>query len=114
MHIFTNQFTLTNFKGSVVIDADQISKNISKNQLSFSFPDGHREPLYWSLPLQFVGNQVLSYGGSLRFSVLNSIFSGQYVPDRDVILTGNDITLIWTRKDAKEEVHCVHDYFFVK
>lgn len=104
MVIFNDLFTLTNHQGNALVEANDLTTDIANNQLSFDFPNGHEETLYWSLPESFVGNQVLSYGGALRFTVRNSNFSGQYVADRDVILNGNDISLIWSRQDQTDEV----------
>lgn len=104
MDIFRDEFTLTNLQGNAVVKYNDLAVDIASNKLSYDFPNGHQETLYWSLPEQFVGNKVLSYGGKLIFTVQNPNFTGQYVADRDVILNGNGISLIWTRKDHTEEV----------
>lgn len=103
MVIFNDEFTVTNHKGHAVINANELITNIAENEFRFELPNGQDETLYWSLPEQFVGNQILSYGGALQFTVRNN-FSGQFVVDRDVILNGNEISLIWIRDDHKEEV----------
>lgn len=105
MVIFIDRFTLTDHKGNAVVNADNLTVDVSQNQLSYDFPNGqHTDTLYWSLPESFVGNKILSYGGALRFTLRNPSFSGQYVSDRDVILNGNGISLFWVRPDPAQEV----------
>lgn len=94
MIIFDDRFTLTNRLGEPRQSSEDLVTDLSANQLSASV-DGS-EIFYWSLPTRFLGNQILSYGGSLNFTIRN-IGDGEYVPDQDVILTGNGLTLFWTR-----------------
>ncbi|XP_032903835.1 basement membrane-specific heparan sulfate proteoglycan core protein isoform X4 [Amblyraja radiata] len=50
---------------------------------------------YWRLPHQYLGNKVTSYGGRLRYTLsYDSGFRGTAVPDADVQIIGNDITLV--------------------
>ncbi|XP_064423963.1 basement membrane-specific heparan sulfate proteoglycan core protein isoform X2 [Latimeria chalumnae] len=50
---------------------------------------------YWQLPQKFLGDKVGSYGGSLRYTLsYNAGARGSQVPDADVQIIGNDITLV--------------------
>ncbi|XP_073512146.1 basement membrane-specific heparan sulfate proteoglycan core protein isoform X5 [Phyllobates terribilis] len=50
---------------------------------------------YWSLPKLFLGDKVTSYGGTLRYTLTyTSGIRGSPLPDADVQITGNDITLV--------------------
>ncbi|XP_063001421.1 basement membrane-specific heparan sulfate proteoglycan core protein [Elgaria multicarinata webbii] len=50
---------------------------------------------YWLLPKPFLGDKVGSYGGRLRYTLsYNAGARGTPLPDADVQLTGNDITLV--------------------
>ncbi|KAM3922273.1 basement membrane-specific heparan sulfate proteoglycan core protein isoform 4-T4 [Leptodactylus fuscus] len=56
------------------------------------FPEGI---FYWSLPKVFLGDKVTSYGGTLRYTLTyTSGIRGSPLPDADVQITGNDITLV--------------------
>ncbi|CAJ0956023.1 unnamed protein product, partial [Ranitomeya imitator] len=56
------------------------------------FPEG---VFYWSLPKLFLGDKVTSYGGTLRYTLTyTSGIRGSPLPDADVQITGNDITLV--------------------
>ncbi|XP_075461950.1 basement membrane-specific heparan sulfate proteoglycan core protein isoform X3 [Ascaphus truei] len=52
---------------------------------------------FWTLPSQFLGNKVDSYGGSLSFKVRYGLTRGQSEPVRkpDVVLIGNGQRLIY-------------------
>ncbi|KAL1020675.1 hypothetical protein UPYG_G00003200 [Umbra pygmaea] len=54
---------------------------------------------YWTLPRQFLGNKIDSYGGSLRYKVRYTLARGQTEPEEkpDVILTGNGQRLVYRR-----------------
>ncbi|XP_072282815.1 basement membrane-specific heparan sulfate proteoglycan core protein, partial [Pyxicephalus adspersus] len=55
-------------------------------------PDG---VFYWSLPKAFLGDKVASYGGTLRYTLSYTAgIRGSPLPDADVQITGNDITLV--------------------
>ncbi|XP_053136681.1 basement membrane-specific heparan sulfate proteoglycan core protein isoform X4 [Hemicordylus capensis] len=50
---------------------------------------------YWGLPEAFLGDKVGSYGGRLRYTLsYNAGGRGPPLPDADVQITGNDITLV--------------------
>ncbi|XP_069802948.1 basement membrane-specific heparan sulfate proteoglycan core protein isoform X4 [Dendropsophus ebraccatus] len=56
------------------------------------FPEG---VFYWSLPKVFLGDKVTSYGGTLRYTLTyTSGIRGSPLPDADVQIMGNDITLV--------------------
>ncbi|XP_039364874.1 basement membrane-specific heparan sulfate proteoglycan core protein isoform X5 [Mauremys reevesii] len=65
-------------------------------QLSFGrFGQLGQESYYWQLPEPYQGDKVGSYGGRLRYTL--SYSSGGRsapLPDADVQITGNDITLV--------------------
>ncbi|XP_050953192.1 basement membrane-specific heparan sulfate proteoglycan core protein isoform X13 [Labeo rohita] len=56
---------------------------------------------YWSLPRQFLGNKVDSYGGYLRFKVSYSLQRGGSEPKEkpDVVLSGSGQKFIYRRGD---------------
>ncbi|XP_066493850.1 basement membrane-specific heparan sulfate proteoglycan core protein isoform X4 [Tiliqua scincoides] len=50
---------------------------------------------YWELPKAFLGDQVGSYGGRLHYTLSYNVGRrGTPLPDADVQITGNDITLV--------------------
>ncbi|KAL9879193.1 terribly reduced optic lobes isoform 28-T30 [Glossina fuscipes fuscipes] len=60
------------------------------------------EPLYWSLPAQFLGNKISTYGGKLNYTLSYSPMPGGLMsrstsPDV-VIKSGEDLTMIHYRK----------------
>ncbi|XP_037931811.1 basement membrane-specific heparan sulfate proteoglycan core protein [Teleopsis dalmanni] len=56
-------------------------------------PYGARDAPYLALPADYMGNQLKSYGGSLKYEV-NFIGSGRPTQSPDVIITGNGFTLV--------------------
>lgn len=69
------------------------------NKISNRIHDGNT--YYWSLPARFLGNQLRSYGGYLTFNIENDAY-GTYIPDQDIIIRGNGLTLVWTRGNPRE------------
>ncbi|CAM4577609.1 unnamed protein product [Lepidochelys kempii] len=65
-------------------------------QLSFGhFGQLGQESYYWQLPEPYQGDKVGSYGGRLRYTLsYNSGGRSAPLPDADVQITGNDITLV--------------------
>ncbi|XP_075155739.1 terribly reduced optic lobes isoform X4 [Haematobia irritans] len=60
------------------------------------------EPLYWSLPAQFLGNQITAYGGKLSYNLSynpmpGGLMSRSTTPDV-VIKSGEDLTIIHYRR----------------
>ncbi|XP_075331347.1 basement membrane-specific heparan sulfate proteoglycan core protein isoform X3 [Odontesthes bonariensis] len=59
--------------------------------------------LYWQLPEQFRGDKVVSYGGTLKYTISYvADLRARYLDDVDVQIIGNDITLVtsqpWPRR----------------
>jgi len=55
---------------------------------------------YWRLPSSFLGNQLFSYGGHLKYSIrYQKPFSPSPLSIPDVIIRGNGITLYHSEKD---------------
>eukprot|EP00063_Salmo_salar_P027465 XP_014002300.1 PREDICTED: basement membrane-specific heparan sulfate proteoglycan core protein isoform X17 [Salmo salar] len=54
---------------------------------------------YWTLPRQFLGNKIDSYGGLLKYKVRYTLARGETEPEEkpDVILTGNGQRLVYRR-----------------
>ncbi|XP_042569689.1 basement membrane-specific heparan sulfate proteoglycan core protein-like isoform X7 [Cyprinus carpio] len=65
---------------------------------------------YWSLPRQFLGNKVDSYGGYLKFKVSYSLQRDGSQPKEkpDVVLSGNRQKLIYRRGDPTLPVTINH------
>ncbi|XP_031635070.1 basement membrane-specific heparan sulfate proteoglycan core protein isoform X6 [Contarinia nasturtii] len=96
--IFEDKFPLTNRIGEVQTNEDP-AIDFATNKLSNRIYDGNT--YYWSLPQRFLGNQLKSYGGYLSFGIENEAY-GTYIPDQDIIIRGNGITLVWTRFNPNE------------
>lgn len=103
MNLFEDKFTLTDHLGYIKV-ADEPIPDISRNEFSANVYD--TQTYYWSLPARFLGNQILSYGGQLNFTVRNE-GHGSYVEDQDVLLTGNGLTLSWSRRSHDEGVSLI-------
>ncbi|KAG7271027.1 hypothetical protein CRUP_015235 [Coryphaenoides rupestris] len=54
---------------------------------------------YWTLPRQFLGNKIDSYGGSLKYKIRYTLARGLSEPEEkpDVILVGNGRRLVYRR-----------------
>ncbi|KAM8796373.1 basement membrane-specific heparan sulfate proteoglycan core protein [Eudromia elegans] len=65
-------------------------------QLTYGrFAELGRESYYWQLPPLYQGDKVGSYGGRLRYTLAYTPGGrGAPLPDADVQITGNDITLV--------------------
>ncbi|XP_055304959.1 basement membrane-specific heparan sulfate proteoglycan core protein isoform X6 [Sitodiplosis mosellana] len=96
--IFDDKFPLTNRIGDVQSKEEPVI-DFATNKLSNRIYDGNT--YYWSLPQRFLGNQLKSYGGYLSFSIENEAY-GTYIPDQDIIIRGNGLTLVWTRANPNE------------
>lgn len=60
------------------------------------------ERWYWSLPRKYTGNQIKSYGGRLVFTQrFTQRPQAVYVPDQDIIITGNGVTIYWSNPQAQ-------------
>ncbi|XP_028137681.2 basement membrane-specific heparan sulfate proteoglycan core protein isoform X7 [Diabrotica virgifera virgifera] len=98
-HGFTITDILLRTRISDNFDIDELM-----NEISHGFLPSNRETLYWSLPSTFTGNQVKSYGGNLEYSQrFTQRPQARYVPDKDVIIIGNGITIFWTNPAEQRE-----------
>lgn len=93
INIFSDTFAVA-YRDGNPLNVDTIDRDFDKNRMSYA--TGGEDGIFWSLPSKFTGNQILSYGGNLIFN-LETEGSGEYVRDHDVIMRGNDITLVWQR-----------------
>ncbi|CAL1298853.1 unnamed protein product [Larinioides sclopetarius] len=95
---YNHNFQLTSrFRTRTITEG--IIVNPSQNEVSFtSFP---REPeqtetLFWSLPAQFLGNKLASYGGKLKYTQQYLAGDGgDLYADADVEMTGNGISVFY-------------------
>uniref|UniRef100_A0A336LPI6 CSON010513 protein n=1 Tax=Culicoides sonorensis TaxID=179676 RepID=A0A336LPI6_CULSO len=90
----THGYRMTNRENTQELE-DRYEVNSFEAKLSYSFPD--EGTFYWSLPARLLGNQILSYGGNLTITQFTE-GRGSYVPDQDVIIKGNGLTLFWQRR----------------
>ncbi|KAG5900605.1 hypothetical protein JTB14_017460 [Gonioctena quinquepunctata] len=91
-----NEFILTDLFFRTKI-TEIFDVNPRMNEISYNFLPSQRETFFWSLPSVFTGNQIKSYGGRLEYSQRFTQRPGAtYVPDKDVIITGNGITIYWS------------------
>ncbi|XP_046437149.1 basement membrane-specific heparan sulfate proteoglycan core protein-like isoform X37 [Daphnia pulex] len=88
-------FTLSERNG---VSVPNLRINIDQNEISYTFSSTPaRSPkLYWSLPPQFTGNKVTSYGGQIsitqRYDERQGAVGQRFI-DSDVILTSGRISL---------------------
>ncbi|XP_077509169.1 basement membrane-specific heparan sulfate proteoglycan core protein-like isoform X48 [Amblyomma americanum] len=95
---YAHNFQLSNRYHSNVV-TETIVVNPSINEVSYSsFPGdpAEKETLFWSLPAQFLGNKLTSYGGLLRYTQRFTADSdGETYSDADVQITGNGVTIFY-------------------
>jgi Laminin B (Domain IV)/Laminin EGF domain len=96
----SNRFVITDRDGTNAL-IDQFDINIDSNEISMNFNDDYYI-YYWNLPDRYTGNLIASYGGNLQLT-LRTDGNGPYVPDQDVIIKGNGITLAHTRNNIESE-----------
>ncbi|XP_041859531.1 basement membrane-specific heparan sulfate proteoglycan core protein isoform X3 [Melanotaenia boesemani] len=103
-----------NFKGvNVTYPSRPVTPPLSSTQLlinpemeEFQLVDLSRRFLnldsFWTLPRQFLGNKIDSYGGSLKFKVRYTLARGlsEPVERSNVILVGNGRRLVYRRGNA--------------
>lgn len=72
--------------------------NVAENKIGYTFRQGSNQRLYWSLPADFTGNKIKSYGGRIEFTqhYTTNRYNSNYSPDQDVIIIGNGVTIYWT------------------
>lgn len=97
--------------------SDRIQVNIYHNELYFhslfwlhqvhqtDSGEPKRETLYWSLPPQFLGNRLSSYGGQIRYKQRYTTHSGdgQFISDVDVFMIGNGVMLQYINSEPFDE-----------
>lgn len=95
---YAHNFQLSNRYHSNIV-TETIVVNPSNNEVSYSsFPrdPAEKETLFWSLPAQFLGNKLTSYGGLLRYTQRFTADSdGETYSDADVQITGNGVTIFY-------------------
>ncbi|KAM9297026.1 LOW QUALITY PROTEIN: basement membrane-specific heparan sulfate proteoglycan core protein [Gastrophryne carolinensis] len=90
-------FSLVNRQRSTRISSGfTVEMSVSGPQLSYrQFDQLGQESFYWQLPENYLGDKVASYGGTLRYTLSYTAgIRGSPLPDADVQITGNDITLV--------------------
>ncbi|XP_064212839.1 basement membrane-specific heparan sulfate proteoglycan core protein [Tribolium castaneum] len=94
-------FTLTDQYQTQRIDSG-FQIHTSMNEIGYTFRPSTSERWFWSLPREFTGNQVKSYGGRLEFTQrFTQRPQAGYVPDKSVIIIGNGITIYWTNPQSQ-------------
>ncbi|XP_031342212.1 basement membrane-specific heparan sulfate proteoglycan core protein isoform X8 [Photinus pyralis] len=88
-------FSLTSKTRQQSITSDFLI-NVAENKIGYTFRSRVPESMYWTLPPEFKGDQIKSYGGRLEFTQQYSDQGAGYSPDQDVIISGNDLTIYWT------------------
>ncbi|XP_075540321.1 terribly reduced optic lobes isoform X25 [Dermacentor variabilis] len=95
---YAHNFQLSNRYHSNIV-TESIIVNPSNNEVSYTaFPrdPAEKETLFWSLPAQFLGNKLTSYGGLLRYTQRFTADSdGETYSDADVQITGNGVTIFY-------------------
>ncbi|XP_068097693.1 basement membrane-specific heparan sulfate proteoglycan core protein isoform X5 [Hyperolius riggenbachi] len=73
-----------------------VEMSVQGPQLSYrQFDQLGQESFYWQLPESYQGDKVASYGGTLRYTLSYTAgIRGSPLPDADIQITGNDITLV--------------------
>lgn len=94
-------FLLTDRDGNPQGDERRYQVNPFETKLEYAFDD--ERTYYWSLPDRVLGNRVLSYGGNLTITQTTE-GRGTFVPDQDVIMKGNGLTLFWQRRNHNDGV----------
>ncbi|XP_063173518.1 basement membrane-specific heparan sulfate proteoglycan core protein isoform X2 [Candoia aspera] len=90
-------FTLVNQQRSVrLLTGFAVEMSPEGPWLSYGqFGELGQEPYYWQLPDAYLGDKVGAYGGHLRYTLTYTAGGrGTPLPDADVQITGNDITLV--------------------
>lgn len=73
------------------------------NEIGYVFRPSSVSQWYWSLPQNFIGPKLLSYGGRLEFTQrYTQRLGATYTPDQDVIITGNGVTLYWRNPQSQQ------------
>nr|XP_017095012.2 basement membrane-specific heparan sulfate proteoglycan core protein isoform X7 [Drosophila bipectinata] len=92
---------LTDSLGDVV-DTQNLDYDVAQNMYTYSYPSYTDK--YWSLQGRVLGNQLLSYGGLLQYTLqVKSSSVAKYKHGQDVLLIGNGLELIWSRPDEDSD-----------
>ncbi|KAM5132244.1 basement membrane-specific heparan sulfate proteoglycan core protein [Mantella aurantiaca] len=103
--LITSPFLPGNFQNFVLVNRQHstristgfsVEMSIHGPQLSYrQYDQLGQESFYWQLPGNYQGDKVASYGGTLRYTLSYTAgIRGSPLPDADVQITGNDITLV--------------------
>uniref|UniRef100_A0A670K1V2 Heparan sulfate proteoglycan 2 n=1 Tax=Podarcis muralis TaxID=64176 RepID=A0A670K1V2_PODMU len=103
--LITTPFLPRNFQGFSLVNRQHTTRietgftvemSPEGPQLSYArFGQLGEETYHWQLPETYLGDKVGSYGGRLRYTLsYNAGGRGTPLPDADVQITGNDITLV--------------------
>lgn len=97
----TAGFSLTDrYKGERITYGFHI--NVPTNEIGYTFRPSSTHMWYWSLPTEFTGNRIKSYGGRLELTQrYTQRPQASYVPEQDIIITGNGITIYWTNPEVQ-------------
>nr|XP_056721446.1 basement membrane-specific heparan sulfate proteoglycan core protein [Euleptes europaea] len=93
----TQGFSLVNRQHNIRIQTGfTVEMSAEGPQLSYGrFGQLRQESYYWQLPEIYLGDKVGSYGGRLRYTLsYDAGGRGSSLPDPNVQITGNDITLV--------------------
>jgi hypothetical protein len=94
-------FTLTDQYQTQRVD-NGFQVNTFVNEIGYTFRPSTTERWYWSLPRTYTGNKIKSYGGRLEFTQrYTQRPQAVYVPDRDIIIIGNGVTIYWSNPQAQ-------------
>eukprot|EP00062_Callorhinchus_milii_P012745 gi/632960275/ref/XP_007896099.1/ PREDICTED: basement membrane-specific heparan sulfate proteoglycan core protein [Callorhinchus milii] len=100
--IVTPFFPPSNFQNFALVNRQRTTKitsgftvEITNEEPLLSFRHFGPESYFWQLPEPYQGDKVASYGGRLKYTLsYNAGYRASSVPDSDVQITGNDITLV--------------------
>ncbi|GAB6018614.1 hypothetical protein CHUAL_000299 [Chamberlinius hualienensis] len=97
-------FTVTDrYQRLVIENGVNVTVNGERNQIGFN-GFNRQDPsavLYLSLPSQFTGNRLTSYGGRIKFTLRYLATGiGQPFQDADIMINGNDLSLIYTSQST--------------
>ncbi|XP_070074540.1 basement membrane-specific heparan sulfate proteoglycan core protein isoform X24 [Drosophila takahashii] len=88
-----------------IMDRDNLVPDVPRNV--YTYKHTSYTPKYWSLRGSVLGNQLLSYGGRLEYSlIVESV--GRDHRGKDVVLIGNGLKLIWSRPDGHDNEQEYH------
>ncbi|XP_054251094.1 basement membrane-specific heparan sulfate proteoglycan core protein [Indicator indicator] len=91
-----NRQRSTRVGSGFVVEPGSAQPRLSYHRFGELPPDSY----YWQLPPPYQGDKVGSYGGGLRYTLTHSPGAqGAALPDADVQITGNDITLVAYQPD---------------